>query len=110
MDVIMNSTELIQDFVNTLHKDISGDEEELESPAELASWLSGRDLVGKGAKATAAELRLAKEFREALRTLLLAKNEVEVNEAPAQEVLDRIACKARVGLRFENGQAALVPA
>ena len=106
----MSTTELIQDYVNTLHKDIHGDEEELATPAQLASWLAVRDLVPPNVRATAAELRQAKELREALRLLLLAKNEIDVDEAPAQAVLDRIACKARVGLRFENGEAALVPA
>ena len=105
----MTTTELIQDYVNTLHKDIHGDEEEFQSPAELASWLAAHDLAGANARAGAADLRRAKELREALRTLLLAKNEVEVDEAPAQAVLDRIACKARVGLRFEDGAPALVP-
>ena len=107
---LANTTELIQDYVNTLHKDIHGDEEDLSSPAQLTSWLAAHDLADPNARSGAGELRQAKELREALRTLLLAKNEVEVDEAPAQAVLDRIACKARVGLRFEHGEPALVPA
>jgi predicted RNA-binding Zn ribbon-like protein len=109
-DEILDNTELIQDYVNTLHKDIHGDEEDLASPAHLASWLVAHDLGQPDVKTGAADLRQAKELREALRTLLLAKNEVEVDEAPAQAVLDHMACKARVGLRFENGEPALVPA
>jgi predicted RNA-binding Zn ribbon-like protein len=108
-DEILDNTKLIQDYVNTLHKDIHGDEEDLATPAELTSWLAANQLGQPGVKAGAADLRQAKELREALRTLLLAKNEVEVDEAPAQDVLDRMACKARVGLRFENGEPALVP-
>src|SRR6266567_3606407 len=105
----MSNTELIQDYVNTLHKDIHGDEEDLVTPAELASWLAARDLVRPNVRAGAADLRQAKELREALRTLLLAKNEIEVDEAPAQAVLDRVARKAHVELRFEDGAPALVP-
>jgi predicted RNA-binding Zn ribbon-like protein len=97
----MSNTELIQDYVNTLHKDILGDEEELSTPAELASWLAARGLVGPDARATAAELRQAKELREAVRTLLLGHNEIEVDEVAAHAVLDRVARKARVELRFE---------
>ena len=98
---LMTDIELIQDYVNTLHKDIHGDEEELSTPAELASWLTARGLVGPGAKATAADLRRAKELREAIRTLLLGHNEIEVDEVAAHAVLDQAARKARVELRFE---------
>ena len=45
MELIMNSTELIQDFVNTLHKDPSGDEERLSTPDALAQWLRARGLL-----------------------------------------------------------------
>jgi predicted RNA-binding Zn ribbon-like protein len=98
---MVTNSELIQDYVNTLHKDIHGDEEELSTPAELASWLGARGLVGPDAKATATELRQAKELREALRTLLLGHNEIEVDEVAAHAVLDRLARKAHVELRFE---------
>ena len=98
---MVTNSELIQDYVNTLHKDIYGDEEELSTSADLASWLAARGLVGPDAKATAAELRGAKELREAIRRLLLAHNEIEVDEVAAHAVLDRVACKARVGLRFD---------
>jgi predicted RNA-binding Zn ribbon-like protein len=108
-DELLDNTELIQDYVNTLHKDIHGDEEDLATPAQLASWLAARDLAQPSVKAGTADLRQAKELREALRTLLLAKNEIEVDEAPAQAVLDRVARKAHVELRFEDGAPALVP-
>ena len=98
---LMTDIELIQAYVNTLHKDILGDEEELTTPAQLTSWLADRGLVGPDAKATAAQLRQAKELREAIRTLLLAHNEIEVDEVAAHAVLDQAARKARVELRFE---------
>jgi predicted RNA-binding Zn ribbon-like protein len=109
-DEILDNTELIQDYVNTLHKDPRGNEEDLSSPAELASWLATHDLARPNVKAGPADLQQAKELREALRLLLLAHNETEVDEAAAQEVLDRVARKARVELRFEDEGPALVPA
>ena len=105
----MVSNVLIQDFVNTLHKDPVGDEEDLSSPAALASWLAANGLASPKVRTTAAELRQAKELREALRVLLLAHNEVEVDEASAEAVLDRVARKARVELRFEGDGPELVP-
>ena len=36
---MVSSSELICDFVNTLHKDPSGDEEELSGSADLGQWL-----------------------------------------------------------------------
>jgi predicted RNA-binding Zn ribbon-like protein len=98
---LMTNIELIQDYVNTLHKDIQGDEEELTTPGRLVSWLAARDLIGPDARATGTELRQAKELREAIRTLLLAHNEIEVDEVAAHAVLDQAARKARIELRFE---------
>lgn len=98
---LMTNIELIQDYVNTLHKDIHGDEEELTTPVQLASWLAVRGLTGPDTRATSADLRQAKEVREAIRTLLLAHNEIEVDEVAAHAVLDQAARKARVELRFE---------
>jgi predicted RNA-binding Zn ribbon-like protein len=101
-------TLLIQDFVNTLHKDLHGDEEDLTTPAALAAWLEAHGLAVP--RATAADLKRAKELREALRTLLLANNGVEVDEAAANEVLDAVARSARVQLRFDAAGGVLVPA
>jgi predicted RNA-binding Zn ribbon-like protein len=103
-----SSNELIRDFVNTLHKDLHGDEETLASTGALAEWLGGRGLLARG-RATARDLERAVELREALRVLLLANNEVEVGTAEAWAVLDRAARKARVQLRFAEAGPALVP-
>jgi predicted RNA-binding Zn ribbon-like protein len=103
------SSELIRDFVNTLHKDLAGDEEELPSPAALAEWLSGRGLL-EGKRATATEFARAIALREALRVLLLANNAVDVETADAYRVLDEAARRGRVELRFAAGEPALVPA
>jgi predicted RNA-binding Zn ribbon-like protein len=103
------STELIRDFVNTLHKDPHGDEEDLSRPAALTDWLAGHGLLPTG-RATARDLAHAVELREALRRLLLANNEMEVDSAAAWAILDETARRGRVELRFADGIPALVPA
>ena len=80
---------LILDFVNSL--DVRPGEDAFETPADLAAWLVERDLLAEGAQATAADLDAAKEIREAIRLLLLAHNEVEVDEAAPLAVLDAAA-------------------
>ena len=104
----MAATDLIRDFVNT--KEILDGGEALATPAELAGWCAAQGLVTGQARATAADLRHATELREALRQLLLANNGVEVDRASAFEVLDDVACRARVGLRCCDGAATLQPA
>jgi predicted RNA-binding Zn ribbon-like protein len=66
-------------------------------------------LVPKGARATARDLDNARELREALRTLLLVNNEVDIDPQPALSVVDKVAERARVELRFHDGGAGLVP-
>jgi predicted RNA-binding Zn ribbon-like protein len=106
---MVNSNDLICDFVNTLHKDPHGDEEELTSPAALAEWLRTSGLL-EGGRTTATDLARAIELREALRTLLLANNEVAVGADSAWQVLDEASRRGRVELRFSGGAPALVPA
>jgi predicted RNA-binding Zn ribbon-like protein len=109
---MVNNSELIQDFVNTLHKDPQldgGQEESLATPAALVEWL-GEHGLEPGARATAADLAQATALREALRTLLLANNGEAVDAAAAEAVLDRVATLAGVSLRFGAAGPALVPA
>ena len=101
----MVDQQLVLDFVNTWHR-LEADDA-LTTPDALAGWLRERDLLS-GAAISPAELREAKEVREALRTLLLANNDVDVDTAPAVELLDRAARRARLEPSF--GRAALVPA
>ena len=103
------SSELIRDFVNTLHKDPAGNEEELTTPAELVRWLSAHALLGGKGRATARDVQAAVQLREALRVLLLANNGVEVDTAPAYGVLDAAARRARVELRFGSAGPGLAP-
>jgi predicted RNA-binding Zn ribbon-like protein len=106
---MVNSNDLIRDFVNTLHKDPRGDEEELGDPAALTGWLRERGLLAAGAAARPGELRRAVELREALRVLLRANNDVDVDMGPAFSVLDDAARRGRVMLRFAGGAPSLEP-
>jgi predicted RNA-binding Zn ribbon-like protein len=104
-----SSTELIRDFVNTLHKDPRGDEESLVAPEDLAEWLNGRGLLAEK-RATPAELRRAVELREAFRQLLLTNNGEQLDVHPACTVLSGITRRGKVELEFTNAIPALVPA
>jgi predicted RNA-binding Zn ribbon-like protein len=104
---MVTDTDLIKHFVNSW--DLLEGEDSLSTQAQLVAWLASHDLVDADARATASELRQARELREALRALLLANNGVEVDAAPANDVLDDVARRAGVELRFRDGRAGLVP-
>ena len=105
---MVSSSELVCDFVNTLHKDPSGDEEGLPSPTALGRWLRAHELLGSQ-RATPADLARAIDLREALRVLLLENNDVEVDTGAAWAVLDEAARRGRVQLRFTAGASGLLP-
>jgi predicted RNA-binding Zn ribbon-like protein len=102
----MVTQELITDFVNTLHEG----EEALGTPADLGRWLVEHGLASERPRASAADVSETRALREGLRTLLLANNDVAVDVAGATAVLDRVARRARVGLRFVDGEPVLVAA
>jgi predicted RNA-binding Zn ribbon-like protein len=99
--------DLLLDFVNTV--DLRPYSEALETPAALAEWLAGRDLLEPGTKATAADLREALELREALRTLLGAHNDVPGDVAEASAVLERVSRSAKLSVCFARGHLQLEP-
>ena len=103
-----DQTNLLPDFVNTL--DVRPGEDALGTPGDLAAWLVERDLLAEGAQATAADLDAAKEIREAIRLLLLAHNEVSVDEAAPLAVLDAAARRVELSVCFRDGTAQCEPA
>ncbi|HUO70679.1 MAG TPA: CGNR zinc finger domain-containing protein [Solirubrobacteraceae bacterium] len=96
--------ELVREFVNTV--DLERDEERLSSADALAAWLVDHGLAPPAVHARAADLRRAIELREALRNVLLAHNGGGQAPAAAYETLDDAVCRARVRLRFREGQDA----
>ncbi len=104
----MVDTELIRDFVNTY--EILDGVDELIAPEALADWCVARGLLGGEETATRRDLRRAVELREALRQLLLANTGLEIDTAPPLGVLDGVARRARVELRFGEHAGRLEPA
>jgi predicted RNA-binding Zn ribbon-like protein len=96
---------LVQDLVNTVDREHGPDL--LDDAAGLREWLDRRDLA-TGAEISAAELRHAREVREALRALLLANNGMP-EEPGARAVLEEAADRAEFTLRLPGGGAALTP-
>jgi hypothetical protein len=101
----MVNQRLVLDFVNTW--DRLDAEEHLPSPDALASWLRERELLAESATVSTSDLREAKEVREALRSLLLANNDVEIDTAAAVATLGRAARRARLEPAF-GGDEPLV--
>jgi predicted RNA-binding Zn ribbon-like protein len=103
--------EKVRAFVNTL--DVEHATDELSAPAGLARWLAGEELLGgasRTARATAADLCRAIALRDALRAHLRAHHGDPLDLAPAAQVLDATARRARLTLRFSAPeQTTLVP-
>jgi predicted RNA-binding Zn ribbon-like protein len=102
----MVNTDLVIDFVNTAGWD--PEREDLPTPAALVAWLESRGLE-PGLRTTTAEWEEARAVREAIRDLLSAHNEVEVDVPRATAVLDAAAQRAGLGIRFVDGGARAEP-
>ena len=98
-------------FENTY--DVESGDDELGTPALLAGWLAGRDLLDRpdaGRAPDEDDLAAVIDFREAVRALLLANNG-EPLDPRAPETLNRIAARARLQVGFGgDGRAELAPA
>jgi predicted RNA-binding Zn ribbon-like protein len=98
---------LTVDFVNTL--DLRPYKEELDSPTALTDWFAERGLAEPGFQATDRDLAEAIELREALRTLLAAKNEVPGDVDGAAAVLDSVARRSDLAVRFTPAGLRIEP-
>jgi|SRR5579872_4257536 len=104
----VTDSDLIEAFVNTLHRHPgAGDEESLPDAGAVRQWLTDHGVAVVG-RVESADLEHAVELREALRTLLLANNGLDVATAPAWRVVDEAARRARIELRFQHGVPELV--
>jgi predicted RNA-binding Zn ribbon-like protein len=98
---------LVQRFVNSVDRET--DEDELESPEALRSWLADRELLDPAEPVSDADLARALDVREGLRAVLLANNGLPLDEQQVER-LDRAVRGAGVRLRFRPGQdPELVP-
>ena len=91
---------LVQSFVNTSWDLNHGGEEELQSPRELAAWLSGRRLLGSDTKLTTPDLKRALDVREGLRALLFVNNGAALDDE-AIERLNRALGRTALAVRFD---------
>jgi predicted RNA-binding Zn ribbon-like protein len=87
----------VRTFVNTL--DIDEGLDALSTPEELAAWLTQRELLEPGVEVGRADLRRARLFREALRSVLLSNNDGRPVPKDAARVMDDVAARARLRLR-----------
>jgi len=91
--------ELVRTFLNTV--DLESGEEDLSSPATLASWLEERGLLPARARLDSGDLSDTIEFRETLRDVLEA-NAGHGDAPAARRRLDEIA--ARIPMRVQIGR------
>jgi predicted RNA-binding Zn ribbon-like protein len=99
--------EEVRAFVNTVN--LERGQEELASPSALGDWLAAHDLVDDPVRPTSADLRRAREVREALRALIEA-NTLGAPAPEAARTVDAAARRARLELRFdEDGRGRLAP-
>lgn len=71
----------VQAFANTL--DVETGTELMESPRSFQAWLERMGLIAPGVKVSAAQLREARELRDALRAMLIANSEANVDRDAA---------------------------
>ncbi len=105
--------ELVRLFANTL--DVTGQKDELETPAGLGGWLASVGLLDEAAAqaVTAEDQRLALAARTGLRALMQIGThpdaEPNAEDLAALAALDEAADAARLTLRFARDSAALIP-
>lgn len=98
---------LVQAFVNTRYGQARRAHSELTNPEELRAWLIAHNLLAGDTPVTEGDFRRVIALREALRSLLQANNEAEVN-ASQIEALNHLAGNAPLTVRFQhNGSPAL---
>lgn len=96
----------VADFCNTMHVDEGTDE--LREPEGLAAWLVAAELVPAPAHVDEAELALARDLREVLRTLAHANHE-GTTAADASRRLSDLATRLALQVRFtDDGDVELV--
>jgi predicted RNA-binding Zn ribbon-like protein len=99
--------DLVMDFVNT--RDLETGADVISTPEELGTWLSDNELVDDVVEPSERELAETLKVREAVRELLLAHNEKNVQTDAACDTLEAAARTAQIGLRFHEGRTALEP-
>lgn len=95
MEEAPGELETVRLFVNTLHDNLN--DEELDTPEALRDWLTRFGLSPRSARFRPADLRRAREVREALRRLMLANNG-DRPDPSAVQTLNEAAARARLSV------------
>jgi len=100
--------DLVQSFVNSWDRE--GGVEAFSSPSALAAWLRRHDLLARGGRLAARDVREAIELREAIRALLLEHNG-EPASVEARATFSSFADKAVLAPHLDrDGGVVLAPA
>ncbi|MFE0174005.1 CGNR zinc finger domain-containing protein [Streptomyces sp. NPDC059002] len=97
--------ELVREFINT--RDLETRSDGLDSPDDLRSWLTGRELIGAGTTVDDAAWQTALEVREALRALAATHSGRPMDPAAAR-TLDTLAADTVIRLRFRDDGTSYV--
>jgi len=98
--------QLLQAFINT--NDVEAHRDELATPAQVASWLSLRNLATADLRLTDADRQWTVSVREALRDLIDARDK-GLDATHARSVLDAAARSAGLRLSFDTHRSVLTP-
>jgi predicted RNA-binding Zn ribbon-like protein len=102
--------ELLQRFVNTHNHDFPDDWDRIGTAEKATAWLRDKDLIGAGARVSAAEASRLRELREAIRALVVANRRGSPDPA-ALEVVNAAAGGAALSVAVdEHGRTGLAPA
>ena len=101
--------ELLQRFLNTWNHELPGDWDRLGTPAKARAWLRAKNLIAARTRVTARDAALLRDFREALKTLVVAND----GTSPSPEAVAALRRSARsADLRVElddSGRTRLEP-
>jgi predicted RNA-binding Zn ribbon-like protein len=91
----------VQAFLNTV--DVEDDVDLLSDPATARDWLVEAGLLGRGSELTDADLELAREVRDCLRSLLESAGDDPQQEAKDLEALRKLAAEHTARLTVGDG-------
>lgn len=97
-----HNLQVVIDFVNTL--DLETGQDQADTPAHLASWLTQQGLRADGEpELAAAEFEQAIDLRESLRTVLVSHSDRVPEPGEAAGRLEDVAGRGQLSVRFGAG-------
>src|SRR4051812_48710568 len=93
--------ELLQRFVNTHNHDFPPDWDRIGTAKKAQAWLRAKGLVARGDRVSEADAERLREFREALRALVIA-NQKGRPEGSAIDVICWVSRVARLSVAVDD--------